>query len=91
MTSVIAIFQGIAEQIDEDLIDSQPIAEEPGMLPCNIFCKMKLLFHDLCFQKRLQSCHQLCQITFLHDKLHLTALDLGHIQDIIDQSEKIIG
>lgn len=76
MTTDIGIFDSIAQQIDQNLVQSQFITDKPGMDQLNLLRIMNLFFNYFSFQKCLQFSKQSAKIMCFHDKTHFAAFNL---------------
>ncbi len=82
-------FHRIAHQIDQHLTDAALIAHHQFRQPC-IDCRQKLNVLDLglLFQDLHHLPHQLARIKAVAGELHLSRLDAGEIQNIVDQVQQ---
>ncbi len=76
MSVLSRIFYCIAQQINEDLIDPEFIAEEPFMQQICFLLKYNIFFHYFCIQKCPEFSDPFCQIAFFFHQMHLAAFDL---------------
>ncbi len=86
------ILYRIGEQVDQNLAD-------PGLIPQKIFMSDPRHFHMelLALGRRhgtdngIHGRHQVIQGKFLYREYHFPALNLGHIQHIIDQAKQMLS
>ena len=85
------ILGSISQQIDQYLAETKLICQEPGILQDNVLCIFLLFFPEPGFNQIMNTQKLLFQIHFGRLKLHFTAFNLRHIQNIIYQSQQILG
>ena len=80
----------IAQQIDQHLADTHFIRHKPGIRHLDLLHEIYLLGRRLRHDQFPDRTEHLMDIEIDRFQLHLAALDLGHIQNVIDQAEQII-
>ena len=85
------ILGSIAQQIHQHLTEPQSIHQVSRMLHFYLHTEILLLLQETAVQHRVQVVQQHPKIEGFRTQTHLTAFDLRHIQNIIQQSQKIMG
>ena len=83
-------FDGISQKIQKNLVQTETVAAyifHGNIL--DIHVKILLLFPDLRLHNINNPLHNIFQGNLFNVQDHLSALDLGHIQDIVDQPQKM--
>ena len=83
------ILQRISQKIYQNLVQPQGICHKPMVFQLDICYILNVIFVQLRFQQRTKSLYHLHEIAFFFDQPHLSALNLGHIQNIVDKSKQI--
>ena len=89
MSIWLGILQRISQKIYQNLVQPQGICQKPMVFQLDICYILNVIFVQLRFQQRTKSLYHLHEITFFFDQPHLSALDLGHIQNIVDKPKQI--
>ena len=85
------IFAGVAQQVDQHLIDAQRVPHKVRMLQLNMGDKPLPLFLKFRVQHHMQLIQKLLQVKGGFHQRHFTAFNFGHIQNIVQQSQQVMG
>ena len=90
--SVRRIFDGIAHNIDENLLDPAAVAYDLLVLHIDdVHTEAVIMRLDLRPRHGQHPVDELRQAEFLLLQLHFPGFDLAHIQNFIDQGEQVVG
>ena len=91
MPPEIGILHRIAQKIYKDLIEPELVTIEPVMKKGDILPKCNILLIHLGIHDRVYILHHIRNAALVYNKFHLAALNLGHIQDIVEYTQKVSG
>jgi len=90
VSAIRGVLDGVAHQVHKDLLDAQAVAADSFVLDVlNMDFELMFVLVDCRFCKGEQVIDQLRQAEILLGKAHSPALDSGHIQHFIDQSQQM--
>ena len=90
VSSIRGVLDGVAHQVHKDLLDAQAVAADSFVLDVlNMDFELMFVLVDCRFCEGEQVIDQLRQAEILLGKAHSPALDSGHIQHFIDQSQQM--
>ncbi len=84
-------FHRIAQKIDQYLADPHSVSDKPAVRQINVLNETDALGRCLGQDQFTDRAQHFIHIEVKGFELHLAALDFGHIENIIDQSQQIIG
>ena len=87
-----SVFDGIAEQVQEHLVQTQPVAVDFLVDDVHgIDVQLQLFGADVGQDDVAQAVQDVRQAVFLLVQVHLAAFDAAHVQDIVDQAQQMIA
>ena len=90
VSSIRGVLDGVAHQVHKDLLDAQAVAADSFVLNVlNMDFELMVVLVDCRFCEGEQVIDQLRQAEILLGKAYSPALDSGHIQHFIDQSQQM--
>lgn len=90
VSAIRGVLDGVAHQVHKDLLDAQAVAADSFVLDVlNMDFELMVVLVDCRFCEGEQVIDQLRQAEILLGKAHSPALDSGHIQHFIDQSQQM--
>ena len=82
-------FEGVPQQVEENLLDLRPVAEDIADLGFHLACHEKLLGPRQRAEAVDALGHQPLDIDFAPVQLGLPRLQLGDVEQVVDQSEQV--
>ena len=90
--TVIGVFRGIADNVRHDLRDTFHIASHPGRnIGREVVDQLDRLAADVIQKNDGKLAHKLREFIIFLFELHLAGLDLGEIEDVVDDREKTLA
>ena len=82
--------QGVAEQVQQDLVDAQLVAAHVGMAhPGGVHGEVQLAGARFGLDDAVEVLQEVDQVVGLLVEGHLAALDVAHVQDVVDETEEV--
>ena len=83
---------GVAEQVDEDLLDAQGVTHEAARhLRCQVDAQLQPLFLDMADEQVVDVVEQHGQLEIQLFDAQLAGLDAREVEDVVDDAEQMVG
>ena len=81
----------IPQKVYQHLAKAQAVTEVPGVRKLDLHGKVLFFLREAPVHDCLQPVQELLHVKRSGGQRHLAALDLGHVQNVIEQSQKVMG